>query len=119
LINVARNVGGSIGISLAQNVLAHRAQFHQSRLVENVIPSNVPYQQALQQATEYFVAHGSAMLQAQQQAFAWIAQQVQSQAILLAYIDVFWALTLVSAASVPLAFTLRSVKLGAGTPSAH
>jgi DHA2 family multidrug resistance protein len=119
LINVARNVGGSIGISLAQNVLAHRAQFHQSRLVENVIPSNVQYQRALQQATENFVAHGSAMLQAQQQAFAWIAQQVQSQAILLAYIDVFWVLTLVSAASVPLAFTLRSVKIGAGTPSAH
>jgi MFS transporter, DHA2 family, multidrug resistance protein len=32
LINVARNTGGSIGISLVSNVLAHREQFHQSRL---------------------------------------------------------------------------------------
>ncbi len=41
LINAARNIGGSIGISLVSNVLAHREQFHQSRLVENVIPSSV------------------------------------------------------------------------------
>jgi DHA2 family multidrug resistance protein len=39
LINAARNTGGSIGIPLASNVLAHREPFHQSRLVESVIPS--------------------------------------------------------------------------------
>jgi DHA2 family multidrug resistance protein len=32
LLNAARNTGGSIGISLCSNVLAHREQFHQSRL---------------------------------------------------------------------------------------
>jgi MFS transporter, DHA2 family, multidrug resistance protein len=114
LINVARNVGGSIGISLAQNVLAHRAQFHQSRLVESAIPSSVGFQEALQRATEYFVAQGSAIAQAQQQAFAWIGQQVQIQATLMAYVDVFWTLMLISAAAVPLAFILRSP--GAGAP---
>jgi MFS transporter, DHA2 family, multidrug resistance protein len=119
LINVARNVGGSIGISLAQNVLAHRAQFHQSRLVESVIPSDVGYQQALRQATDYFVAQGSAIAQAQQQAFAWIAEQVQIQATLLAYIDVFWVLMLLAAAAVPLAFVLRRASPTAGMPSAH
>ena len=31
LINVARNLGGSIGVSLAQTLLAQRNQFHQSR----------------------------------------------------------------------------------------
>ena len=38
LINVARNVGSSIGIALSINVFAHRQQFHQSRLVEHVVP---------------------------------------------------------------------------------
>ena len=38
LINAARNTGGSIGVSLASNVLQHREQFHQSRLIENAIP---------------------------------------------------------------------------------
>jgi hypothetical protein len=31
LMNAARNTGGSIGISIVSNVLAHREQFHQSR----------------------------------------------------------------------------------------
>ena len=35
LMNVARNLGGSIGISLANVVLTQRTQFHQSRLAEN------------------------------------------------------------------------------------
>jgi MFS transporter, DHA2 family, multidrug resistance protein len=58
LINAARNTGGSIGVSLVSNVLAHREQFHQSRLVEHAIPSSVQYQETLRQATGYFAAHG-------------------------------------------------------------
>jgi DHA2 family multidrug resistance protein len=119
LINMARNVGGSIGVSLASNVLAHREQFHQSRLADLVIPSNVQYQETLQRMTEYFAAHGGSMAQAQQQAFSWIGQQVEVQASLLAYIDVFWTLMLVSAAAVPLALLMRKVKLGAAAPIAH
>ena len=70
LINAARNIGGSIGISLANNVLAHRQQFHQSRLVELVNPSTVQYQGMLKQITSYFTAQGSSLVQAQQQALA-------------------------------------------------
>jgi MFS transporter, DHA2 family, multidrug resistance protein len=119
LINMARNTGGSIGISLANNVLAHRGQFHQSRLVELVNTSTVQFQAALKQATDYFMAQGSSSAQAHQQAFTWISQQVQTQATFLAYIDVFWALMLISAAAVPLALTLRKVRLGGPAPVAH
>jgi DHA2 family multidrug resistance protein len=119
LTNAARNIGGSIGISLASNILAHREQFHQSRLVEHAIPSGLAYQDTLAQVTQYFVQQGSSMLQAQQQALAWIGQQVQTQAAYLAYIDVYWVLTLISLALVPLAFVLRRVRLGAGGPMGH
>jgi MFS transporter, DHA2 family, multidrug resistance protein len=119
LINAARNTGGSIGVSLGNNILAHREQFHQGRLIEHAIPSNVSYQDTLQQLTQYFSAHGSSLAHAQQQAFAWIGQQVQVQATLLAYIDVFWALMLLSAAAVPLALILRKVKLGAPALVGH
>src|ERR1700676_5461714 len=80
LINAARNIGSSIGVSLGNNVLAHREQFHQSRLTELVNPSSVQYQETLKQVTGYFAAHGSSVAQAHQQAFDWIAQQVQIQA---------------------------------------
>ncbi len=119
LINAARNTGGSIGVSLASNVLAHREQFHQSRLVENVIPSSVQYQTTLQQVTNYFVAHGSSLAQAHQQAIQWIGQQVQAQASFLAYMDAFWVLMVIALAAVPLALSLRNVKLGAAAPMAH
>ena len=119
LINAARNTGGSIGVSLVSNVLAHREQFHQSRLVENVIPSSVQYQDTLHQVTSYFVAQGSSLAQASQQAIAWIGQQVQMQASFLAYVDAFWVLMLISLAAVPLALAMRKIKLGGAVHSAH
>jgi MFS transporter, DHA2 family, multidrug resistance protein len=119
LINAARNTGGSIGVSLAANVLAHREQFHQSRLIEHMLPSSQQYQDTLHQVTNYFAAHGASLAQAQSQAVAWIGQTVQAQASLLAYIDVFWVLMLVSLCAVPLALSLRNVKPGSAPAMAH
>ena len=119
LINAARNTGGSIGVSLAANVLQHREQFHQSRLIEHALPSSPQYQDTLHQATQYFLAQGGLLPEAQQQAVGWIGQQVQAQASYLAYMDVFWVLTLLSLAAVPLALTLRKIKLGGQAPGAH
>jgi MFS transporter, DHA2 family, multidrug resistance protein len=119
LINAARNTGGSMGISLANNVLAHREQFHQSRLIELANPASSQYQDTLKQATDYFMSHGSGLLQAQQQATNWIGQQVQAQASFMAYIDVFWVLMLVALVAVPLAMTLRRTKLGGPAPAGH
>ena len=82
-------------------------------------PQVAQYRETLRLATEYFAAHGSSVAQAERQAFAWIGQQVQTQAAFLAYIDVFWTLMLVAAAAVPLALILRNVKLGAAAPAAH
>ena len=119
MLNAARNTGGSIGISLVQNVLWDREQFHQSMLVDQTIPSGVQYQDTLHQMTNYFIAQGSSLVQAHQQAIQWIGQQVQAQASYLGYMDAFWLLTLISLAAVPLALTLRKVKLGGAAPVGH
>lgn len=119
LINAARNTGGSIGVSIVNNVLTHREQFHQSRLVEQVIPSSTTYQNALQQITNYFVAHGSSLAQAHDQAIQWIGAQVQLQASFLGYMDAFWVLVLISLSAVPLALALRKVKLGGPVQKGH
>jgi len=119
LINAARNTGSSIGVSIVSNVLTHRAQFHQSRLVEQVIPSSTTYQDTLQQITNYFAAHGSSLAQAHDQAIQWIGAQVQAQASFLAYMDAFWVLMLISLSAVPLALALRKVKLGGPVHMGH
>jgi MFS transporter, DHA2 family, multidrug resistance protein len=69
--------------------------------------------------TNYFVAQGSSLVQAHHQAMQWIGQQVQAQASFLGYMDAFWLLMLISLAAVPLALTLRKVKLGAAAPAGH
>jgi DHA2 family multidrug resistance protein len=105
LINVARNLGGSIGISLAGSMLARGAQAHQNYLTAHLVPSSPAYQEALQAAT----AQLSTMLplpEAQKRAFALIEQSVLQQATLLSYIDVFAGLALTAAALVPIAFLL-------------
>jgi DHA2 family multidrug resistance protein len=89
LLNVARNTGGSIGISVYATLLAQHEQFHQSRLVESIYPSSIEYQNTLSQVTAYFVHRGSTSVEAHQQAIAFIGQQVSKQAALLSYIDVF------------------------------
>lgn len=119
LINAARNTGGSIGVSLVSNVLTHREQFHQSRLVEQVTPSSIQYQDTLQQVTNFFAAQGSSLAQAHSQAIQWIGQQVQIQASFLSYMDAFWVLMLISLSAVPLALTLRKVKLGGPMRAGH
>jgi len=119
LINAARNTGGSIGVSIVSNVLAHRAQFHQSRLVEQVIPSSLQYQDTLQRITSFFAGHGSSLAQAHDQAIQWIGQQVQAQASYLAYMDAFWVLMLISLSAVPLALMLRTIKLGGAVHVGH
>ncbi|PAY09829.1 EmrB/QacA family drug resistance transporter [Bradyrhizobium sp. UFLA03-84] len=119
LINAARNTGGSIGVSLVSNVLTHREQFHQSRLVEQLTPSSPQYQDTLHRMTDFFVAQGNSLLQAQQQAVQWIGQQVQTQASFLSYMDAFWVLMLIALSAIPLALTLRNIKLGGPAPAGH
>jgi DHA2 family multidrug resistance protein len=79
----------------------------------------VQYQDTLNQVTHFFVAQGSSLAQAQHQAIAWIGQQVQMQASFLGYVDAFWVLMLISLAAVPLALTLRKVKLGGPIHMGH
>jgi len=110
LINLARNIGGSIGVSLTNTVIAQNAQMHQSNLVANTVQSSSTYQQTLGQVGEYFPAQGSPAVQAKAQAAGWVAQLVGRQATLLAYVDVFRYSAIATALLVPLALLLRSPK---------
>jgi DHA2 family multidrug resistance protein len=119
LINLARNFGGSIGVSLSQTVLARREQFHQSRLSEKIGDWNPLYFQTLGAAKGYFAArplNGGLPAQA---AVGWIGQSVAVQASYLAYIDVFLVLSLMAAALAPLALTLRAINVKRAPKGAH
>jgi MFS transporter, DHA2 family, multidrug resistance protein len=116
LMNVARNLGGGIGISLANVVLYQRTQFHQARLVENTVPSSPVFHSTVQQLTQYFMSHGASASDANGQAMGFIGQLVQMQATIMAYIDVFHVCAIAAAAMIPLVLILvRRVNLHAPT----
>src|ERR1700751_3289394 len=121
LINVARNLGGSIGISLANVALVQREQFHQSRLVEKTTPSSPIFHSTLQQMTHYFTSHGSSAADAAGQEMALIGQIIRTQATILDYMDVFHLCAITAAVMIPLVLVLvRRVNIGAASaPIGH
>jgi DHA2 family multidrug resistance protein len=114
LINVARNLGGSIGVSLANTEIAQRSQFHQARLVEHLTPSSINYQQALRRAMSYFGQQtGTDGVAA---ATGWLGKVIGQQSSILAYIDVFYAAAVFVVLVLPLVFLLRSDKAQRAPP---
>ena len=99
LVNLARNFGGSIGISFASTLVTRREQFHQSRLVEHLQGLNPNYTEFANQATQLtHTTPGSAAALAQSYSLA------TSQAMLLSYMDAFFAVAVVFVAVLPLLF---------------
>jgi DHA2 family multidrug resistance protein len=121
LINVARNLGGSVSVSLANTELVQRSQFHQSRLVENLTQSSPSLQSAIHNLTQYFAQFGSPQ-GAQGRAFGYIGHLIADQAALMGYIDIFYSWAIFSAALVPVVLILiRRIGpvSGAGAAAGH
>jgi MFS transporter, DHA2 family, multidrug resistance protein len=116
LMNLARNIGGSIGISFVTTGLARRAQFHQSRLAENLSASNPQFQATLRGMTNSFAGGGAGpgfgSGSAQLHAYALEQANLIRQAIMLAYIDNFWVLGLVIFCLIPFVFLIKKSKPG-------
>ena len=106
LINVSRNLGGSIGVSLANTELLQRSQFHQARLVSNLTPSSPVWQSTLKSVTRFFVHRGAPPTAAQSHALGYIGQTIERQASLMAYIDVFHTWAIFAALLVPIVLLL-------------
>jgi DHA2 family multidrug resistance protein len=105
LINVARNLGGSISVSLANTELVQRSQFHQSRLVENLTQPSPSFQSAMHNLTQYFTQFGSPA-GAQGRAFGYIGHLIADQAALMGYIDIFYSWSIFAAVLVPVVLLL-------------
>src|SRR6202140_4307840 len=58
LMNLARNMGGSVGISVVTTLLDRRTQAHTTDLVSHISASNPAFRSTLQGATRAMQAHG-------------------------------------------------------------
>jgi DHA2 family multidrug resistance protein len=110
LINLARNIGGSVGISLVTTILDRRAQFHQNRLIENTTLLNPRFNEAVTSAQRVWVQHGNGS--GLDGPYALIMRILQRQAETLSYLDCFWMLGVAFACLIPLIFFMRKQKPG-------
>ncbi|GHH08850.1 MULTISPECIES: DHA2 family efflux MFS transporter permease subunit [Sphingomonas] len=116
MLNVARNLGGSIGISASQTLLASGLQRHQSELVNGLSPLNPNYNEWLAKAGGAFGGVGDPTTTP----LAVLYQTVQRQASMLAFLDVFHSLMIVVLCIAPVVFFMRSGKSGgSGGGMAH
>ena len=118
LINLARNIGGSVGISFVTTMLARRAQVHQNNLTARLNSGNGQFQAAIANTTHMLITHGSSPAEAARQAYGIIAFNLNRQATMLAYVDNFWILGVAVAAMIPFVFLMKKVKPG-GPMAAH
>jgi MFS transporter, DHA2 family, multidrug resistance protein len=110
ITNLARNIGGSVGISFVTTFLARRAQYHQSSLSGHMGSSNPAFQGALNGATNNLLHNGSTASAASHQAYGLLYNTLGRQATFLAYMDTFWILAVGSAILVPCVFLMRKAR---------
>jgi DHA2 family multidrug resistance protein len=116
LFNLMRNVGGSIGISIAQTLLTRRSIYHQSEMtnslqVPQVAQATATYQHAL---SRFFGPANSAFA-----AQASIYQQLGRQALAWAFVDAFRWLALLCFISVGVVWLFKRVRPAKGAIAAH
>lgn len=92
LINLMRNLGGSVGVSYTTTMLLERQQFHHARLAEHITAYN---------------GYGW------QTALPPVDTMVQAQASIMSYLDIFWLLGMLGLIIWPLALLLPRMPKGA------
>src|SRR5437899_633311 len=112
LMNLARNIGGSVGISVVTTMLARRAQYHQHRLSSHLSASNPQFWGVLQGMAHALEARGFSPVDAMHKAYALVQGTLFRQANMLAYIDNFWLLGAAILAMIPLVFLMKRPPTG-------
>jgi MFS transporter, DHA2 family, multidrug resistance protein len=122
LFNLMRNIGGSIGISIASTLLTRRADVHQNEIINYVPITGQQFQNQLGALQGFFSTFGSgpfgptnSLIPAQGMMY----QELQRQALLWAFVDVFRWLSLLCFFSVGIVWLLKKVKPGKPPAGAH
>jgi DHA2 family multidrug resistance protein len=119
LINLARNLGGSVGISLVTTMQARFTQSHQTNLVSHMTPLDPRYRAALQGLAALLHQRGASWATAGHQAQGMLYGELQRQSAMLAFVDMYWILGVVCLAMIPLMFIMKRSRPASGSVLSH
>ncbi|HEV3109368.1 MAG TPA: DHA2 family efflux MFS transporter permease subunit [Candidatus Binataceae bacterium] len=107
LINLLRNVGGSVGISMVETMVTRRAQFHQDELIAHVTPARQSFRTFTDRMSTTLFHRGLSQSQAMRQSYLRAYDAVVTQATVQSYMDVSWLIAVVCLLMAPLALLLK------------
>ena len=117
IINLARNVGASVGIATVTTMHApEETQVHQARLAEHVNIFSAAYRNMENGLTTRLISAGQGLSQATAHAQGMIYGIVQQQAAMLAFIDDFKMLGITFLVVIPALLLLRKPRPGSSAP---
>jgi DHA2 family multidrug resistance protein len=119
IINLARNIGASVGIATVTTMLQRRTQVHQARLMDHVNAFNAAFNNMISGTQTRLVSAGSSLTQASAQAHDMVYNTVQRQAAMLAFIDNFKLLGVVFFCVLPILLLLKKPKAPSGNVPVH
>jgi DHA2 family multidrug resistance protein len=117
LYNMARNLGGSVGLAIIGTVIDRRTTFHTAMIRESLTANSVLGQDRMAANAAGWFAQTGDMAYAKMRALGQVAVQIQQQAIVITYSETFYLLGLALLACVPLALLLKTPR-GPASPSA-
>jgi DHA2 family multidrug resistance protein len=108
LYSLIRNIGSSIGIAMVQTLLVRNTQIAHASLGEHV---NIANPALLDPSSAYNLASNAGA--------AMINNEITRQASMIAYVDDFWLMMLLTAAVIPALLLIRPPKRGAAPAPAE
>ncbi|MFT4111585.1 DHA2 family efflux MFS transporter permease subunit [Silvibacterium sp.] len=116
IFNLLRNIGGSIGISVAQTLLTRRTDAHQNEIA-NYIPRSGTWFEQQTTALKNYLGHMTNPANAQGAASSRLYTELGQQAQLWSFVDVFRWMALLCFGCVALVWLFRKVVPGKKAPA--
>jgi len=118
LFNLMRNIGGGIGIAITGTMLARQRQANSAVLGEHVSVFDSTTSTVLDQLKAGFIAGGSDIVTATNQAYVAIYAMIQRQSAMVAFVNIYRLLGMLFIVLIPLVMLMRRPKRSAGPAAA-
>jgi DHA2 family multidrug resistance protein len=119
IYNMARNLGGSIGLAIIGTVIDRRNTFHVASIRESLSANSVLGQERIAASAANWFARTGDMAYSKMRALGQLAAQIQQQALVMTFSEVFYVLGIALLCCIPLALLLRTPRHHAPVSEAH
>lgn len=114
LFNIARNLGGSIGLAGSAILIDQRLAFHSAEIGQSVTANSPLASDRLAQGAAPFLVEATDMARASAAGLAQLVRFVEREALVMTYADAFWVFGIAMLVAVPAVLLLKTPPEGAG-----